>query len=115
MDIGLPTTETEVQALIGMVQYYRDIWPMQSHMLAPLKEAASGPKGRNILCNDALESYSKELKLMVSANMLLSYIDLMIPLTVHTYASDKQLSCGISHNNKPILLFSRRLSKPQCN
>ena len=46
IDIRLRTTTAEARELIGMVQYYRDIWPSQSHILAPLKEAASGPKGR---------------------------------------------------------------------
>ena len=41
--------------------------------LDPLKEAASGPKGRQTLWNDALESYFKELKCMVSVETLLSY------------------------------------------
>ena len=46
MDLVLPTTMTESRALIGMVQYYRDMWPRRSHILAPLTEAASSPKGR---------------------------------------------------------------------
>ena len=46
MNIGRPATTTEARALIGMVQYYRDMWPRRSYILAPLKEAASGPKGR---------------------------------------------------------------------
>ena len=27
IDIGLPTTTTEAQYLIGMLQYYSDMWP----------------------------------------------------------------------------------------
>ena len=46
MDLGRPATTTEAQALIGMVQYYRDMCPVQSHVVAPLTEAANGPKGR---------------------------------------------------------------------
>ena len=45
MDLGRPATTTEARALIGMVQYYRDMWPRCSHILAPLTEAAIGPKG----------------------------------------------------------------------
>ena len=52
--------------------------------------AASVPKGRKILWNDALEISFKELKLMVFAGTLLSDPDWKIPLTVKTYASDKQ-------------------------
>ena len=52
---------------------------------------------------------------MVSAETLLSYPYWKISFTDHTNASDKQLGAVISRNNKPIELFSRTLSKPQCN
>ena len=98
-----------------MVRYYRDMWPRLSHVLALLKEAASGPKGRKIFWNDALESYFKELKRMVSAETLLSYPDWKLSITVHTYTSDKQLGAVINQNNKPIDLCSSKLIKPHRN
>ena len=67
-----------------------------------------------MLCNDALEYSFKELKHIVSVKTLLSYPDWKIPFTVHISDSDKQLDAVMKHNNKPISLFSRRLSKPQC-
>ena len=115
MDIGRPATNTESRALICMVQYYRDMWPKISHVLAPLTEAASGPKGRKILRNDGLEISFKELKRRVSAETLLSYPDWKLLFIVHTDAYDKKLGAVISQNKKPIAFFSRRLSKPQRN
>ena len=56
MDIGQPSTTNEARYIIGMVQYYRYMWPRKSHILAPLTEADSGPKGRKILWHDALEN-----------------------------------------------------------
>ena len=91
------------------------MWPSQSHVLAPLIDTSSVPKGRKILWNDALESSFKELKCMVSAETLLIYIDWKLPFTVHTDASDKKLGAVISHNNKPIALLSIILIKPQLN
>ena len=44
MDLGRPFTTTESRALIGMVHYYRDMFPRRSHVLSPLTEADSGPK-----------------------------------------------------------------------
>ena len=44
MDPGRPKTTTEARVLINMVQYYRDMWPMRSHILAPLIEASSSSK-----------------------------------------------------------------------
>ena len=72
---------------MGMVQYYRDMWPRRSHVLAPLIEAASGTKVRKILCNGALEKKIEEIKCMVSVVTLLSYPDWTIIFTVHTDAS----------------------------
>ena len=52
---------------------------------------------------------------MVSAETLLHHPDFTIPFMVHTDVCDKQLGAIISHNNKPIGSFSRRLSNPQHN
>ena len=112
MVLGRPSTTNEAQALIGMFQYYRDMWPRRSHVLAPLTEAASVPKGRNILWSYALERSFKELNRMVSSETLLSDPDWKMPFTVHTNAYDKQLGAVISQNNKPIAFSSRKLSKP---
>ena len=37
-----PTTVTEVHRLIGMVQYYQDLWPRRSHILEPFTAISSG-------------------------------------------------------------------------
>ena len=79
--------------------------PRWSHILAPLTEAASGPKGRKILWEDALEIPFKELERMVSAETLLSYPYWILPFIVNTDASDKKLGAVIIHNNKPITFF----------
>ena len=115
VDIRRPSTTTEVRALIGVVQYYRFICPRWSHILSPITKADSGPKGRKVLWNNALEESFKKLKRMVSAKTLLSYPDWNIPFMVHTYDSDKELGDVISQNNKPISLSSRILINPQRN
>ena len=114
-DLRIPTTTTQARVLIGIVHYYRYMCPRRSRILAPLKEAVSGPKGRKILWNDTLEDSFKELKHMVSVETLLGYTDWTITFTVYTYASDKQLGDVISQNNKPIAFFSRRKRKAQLN
>ena len=52
---------------------------------------------------------------MVSTETLLSYSDWKLPLTVNTFAYDKQLGDVISQKNKRIAFFSRRLIKQQHN
>ena len=62
MDLARPKTTTECRKLIGMVQYYRDMWKRRSHVLAPLTEAASGKKGKPIEWNDDIEKASRIFK-----------------------------------------------------
>ena len=57
MDLGRPKTMTETLEIFGMVQYYIYMWTIRSHMLAPLTEVDSGPKGGNMFWNNALEEY----------------------------------------------------------
>ena len=57
--IGRPNTKAEAQVTIDMVQYYRNMWHRQSHILSPLTEATSVPKGRKMLCTGALEESFK--------------------------------------------------------
>jgi Reverse transcriptase (RNA-dependent DNA polymerase) len=41
MKIDAPTTRKQVRSFIGMVNYYRDMWPQRSHLLAPLPSLTS--------------------------------------------------------------------------
>ena len=59
-NIERPTTVTEVRRLIGMVQYYRDLWPRRSHLLEPFTVISSGKKGTKIKWTPELEkSFSR--------------------------------------------------------
>ncbi len=39
-----PTSLKLLQVFIGMVNYYRDMWPHCSHVLAPLTKYTGAPK-----------------------------------------------------------------------
>ena len=38
LNLKAPTTVKEVRSVLGLIQYYRDLWPKRSHTLAPLTE-----------------------------------------------------------------------------
>ena len=59
MYLGRTSKTTRVRLLIGMVQYYRDMWPRRSYLVVPLTEAAIGSKWENVFWNDGLESSLK--------------------------------------------------------
>ena len=105
MYIGRPTTTIEAQALIGTLHYYKWMWHIQYHVLDPLTEAYRGPKGTEILWTNELEVAFLDLKQMDSTGTPLNDTDWRITLTVHTYASDRQLGAVTSQNNTPIASF----------
>ena len=69
MDPVQTNNMTEARALIVMVQFYRGMWYRRSHILAPLTDSTSVPKGRKILCNYLLEYSFKNLKHIVYDEM----------------------------------------------
>ena len=109
------TTTTKSLAIVGMVQKYSNIWSRRYHISSPLEESSAAPKGGKMFCNYSLDNSFKELRQIFSADSLLNYPDWVITFTVHTYSYDKQLGDFISHNNKPIVFFPRRLIKLQRN
>ena len=114
MDLGRTNTNTETWALIGMIEYYRDLCPRQYHVLDPTKDEVRRPKCRKIIWNEALEESFKEIKRMVSSETLLKYLGWKYDLYVHTYDSDKYLGSVIIQYNQP-MDFSRGIRNTQQN
>lgn len=110
-----PTTVTEVRRLIGMVQYYRDLWPRRSHILEPFTAISSGKKGAKIEWTPELEDAFIKVKQMICKQTLLTYPNWNEPFDVHTDSSDYQLGAVISQKGKPIAFFSRKLNSAQRN
>ena len=113
--LARPRTVTEVRRLIGMVQYYRDLWPRQSHVLEPFTALSSEKKGTKMKWNDELESAFQEVKQMVSKSAMLTYPDWLKPFEIQKNVSDFQLGAVISQEGKPIAFFSWKLTSAQKN
>ena len=44
LDLERPQDKKQVRQFVGMVQYYRDVWPKRSEILSPLTELTKGTK-----------------------------------------------------------------------
>ena len=97
IDLAKPQTTKEMKSLIGMIQFYRDMWKRRSHILSPLIKASSGKKGKTkIKWTPALDGAFIQANQMISQEVFLTYPDWTSPFCEHTNASDKQLGTAIS-------------------
>ena len=107
-----PTTLTQLRSFIGMVNYYRDMWPKRAHLLAPLT-ALTGCK--KYIWTDEHRTAFDALKAMIVQETCLVYPDHNKPFHIYTDASDYQLGSVIMQEDKPVAYFSRKLTPPQRN
>src|SRR5210317_352670 len=110
-NLATPTTTKQVRHVVGMVNYYRDMWPKRSEILAPLTELCS--KTTKFQWTERQQKSFDEIKEMVRESTQLAYPDFTKPFIIHTDASDRQLGAVISQDKKPIAFYSHKLSPAQ--
>ncbi len=119
-----PNNVKELRHILGMVQYYRDMWVKHSDMLAPLSDLVGEcGKTKTTKKNKVKKSPSRwdpihqaafdDVKATIAKEIVLAYPDFSKPFEIYTNASTKQLGAVITQDNRPIELFSRKLTKMQ--
>ena len=88
IDLQRPSTKTEVRHFLGMVQYYHDLWPRRSEILAPLTELMKGMKKGSVIWTDKCEITFNEMKRIIAKDMLLAYPDFNKKFTIHTQTQE---------------------------
>ena len=95
-----------------MDNYYRDMWPCRTHVLAPLTTLTG--KRAFIWTSNCQQAFD-QMKALISSNALLAFPDHTQPFDVETDASDYQLGSVIKQSGHPITYYSRKLNSTQRN
>lgn len=107
-----PTNVTELRSFIGAVNYYRDMWPRRSHILAPLTALTGAPAWQwTKEHQDAFE----RMKALIITDALLVFPDANKPFHIFTDASDYQLGAVIMQDDRPLAYYTRKLNAAQRN
>ncbi|GFH61176.1 hypothetical protein CTEN210_17652 [Chaetoceros tenuissimus] len=103
LNLARPKTTRQVKRFIGMIQYYRDIWPRRSHILTPIVNLTKGykkeEKHKPIKWTTDCEKAFNKIKAVNARETLLAFPDFSKKFTIHTDASDLQLGAVISQEN----------------
>ena len=89
-----PTSLKLLRGFIGMVNYYRDMWPHRSHILAPLTE---------------MQNAFNKMKALMAADVMCAYPDHNKPYHIYTDASNYQLGACIMQDERPVAYYSKKL------
>ena len=106
-----PNNTREVHALLDLLNYYRDIWDRQSHLLHPLTSLTS-PKAK-FKWTDVEHKEFYDIKSTVAHDTLLAYLDFNKRFDIHKDVRNYQLGSVIIQYGKPIALYSRKPTKTQ--
>jgi hypothetical protein len=122
--IQLPTNVKELRHFLGMVQYYHDLWAIQSKMLAPLTSLvgecgqtkvtrAKGNKKMPWHWDEVHQRAFDHVKATIAREVVLACPDYSKVFEVYTNASSKQLAAVITPESRPIAFFSQKLHTMQ--
>lgn len=115
-----PKNVKELRRVLGIVQYYRDIWEKRTDILAPLTdlvaECGTTKKkkvGKPWRWEDEHDAAFRRIKEVIARDVVLAYPDFSKKFVIYTDASKRQLGGVITQDNRIIAFFSRKLTKAQ--
>ena len=96
--IAQPKTKKQLRSFIGMVNFYRDVWPKRSELLAPLSSMTS--KTAKFQWTEQHDKSVREMKRKMARETLLAFPDFSKPFDIHTDASKVQIGAIISQEGR---------------
>jgi len=112
-----PRTAGEVRTFLGMVNFYRDLYPRRSHLLSKFYSLTkpTDKRGASINWTPENDLAFKELKAVLAKDTLMAVPSHRKPFHIYADASDKQLGACIMQDGRPVAYYSKKLNPAQMN
>jgi hypothetical protein len=109
--LARPRNIRDLRRFIGMVNYYKDMWPSRSSTLAPLT-ALTSPRVPFRWTQREQKAFDA-VKAMISQSAELVYPDFDKPFDIYTDASDYQLGGVLMQEGRPLAFWSQKCDETQ--
>ena len=114
-----PNSTKQLRGFIVVVNYYQDICPHRTHILAPLT-AKTGTKSKvekkdKFTWNSKMNKICTKMKALMAADKILAYLNHNKHFHIYTDASNYQLEAYIIQDKCPVVYYARQLNKAQLN
>jgi hypothetical protein len=101
-----PKTLKELRGFIGMVNYYRNMWPHQAHILTLLTSQIGvlkkGQTQQKYVWTEEMQAAFDQMKALMAMDVLCAYPNHNKPFHIYTDPSDYQLGSCIMQDGQPV-------------
>jgi hypothetical protein len=105
------------QGFIGMVNYYRDMWPHMLHILAPLTAKTGahkkGEKHPSFQLTPEMQKAFDQMNALMTAVVICAFPNHNKSFHIYTDASYYQLGACIMQDDTPVAYYSKKLNSAQ--
>mmetsp|Transcript_8887 Transcript_8887/g.14664 ORF Transcript_8887/g.14664 Transcript_8887/m.14664 type:complete len:1289 (+) Transcript_8887:344-4210(+) len=117
LNMQRPRNAGELRSFLGLVNFYRDLFPRRSHLLQSFYDLTNSTDKRNVVIpwTSAHDHAFQELKAVVAKDAIMAFPNHRQPFHIYTDASDKQLGACIMQAGRPVAYYSKKLSPAQMN
>jgi hypothetical protein len=111
LNMHCSTTQKQVRRFVGMVNFYRDLYPKRAETLAPLTNLCG--QNKKFYWSEEPELAFSNIKHQMAQETMITYPQFDKPFIIYTDASEKQIGGIVTQDNKPLGFFSRKLTETQ--
>ncbi len=119
LNMEAPKMLKELPGLIGMVNYYRNMWPHQAHILSPLTLQTGAPKKgqhqQKYVWTEEMQAAFDQMKVLMAMDVLCAYPNHNKLFHIYTDASDYQLGSCIMQDGQLVAYYSKKMNNAQHN